>query len=65
VEVREAPPVKQVAASGSSAENARLTQLESEVATLHKEIADLKASSPSFESNLSRTSSLGGKPGDI
>jgi uncharacterized protein YceH (UPF0502 family) len=48
VEVREAPPVKQVAASGSSAENARLTQLESEVATLHKEIADLKAKFAEF-----------------
>jgi uncharacterized protein len=42
VEVGEAPPVKTVAISNSSPENARMTELEAEIASLQKEIADLK-----------------------
>jgi uncharacterized protein YceH (UPF0502 family) len=48
VEVRETLPVKQVAVSSSAAENARMTELESEVAALQKEIADLKAQFAEF-----------------
>ena len=42
VEVREAPPAKEVAVSSNSAESARMMALESEVAGLQKEVADLK-----------------------
>ena len=48
VEVRETLPVKQVAVSSSAVENARMTELESEVAALQKEIADLKAQFAEF-----------------
>lgn len=48
VEVRETLPVKQVAVSSSASENARMTELESEVAALQKEIADLKAQFAEF-----------------
>ena len=48
VEVREATPVKAVAISGSSAENARVTELETEISTLRKEIADLKSQFAEF-----------------
>jgi uncharacterized protein len=42
VEVREVPPVKEVAATSNNGENARLRELEAEVAGLQKEIVDLK-----------------------
>lgn len=42
VEVREAPQVKEMVVSSSAAENARMTELESEVAGLQKEVAELK-----------------------
>jgi uncharacterized protein YceH (UPF0502 family) len=48
VEVREAPPVKTVAISISSAENTRMTELETEIASLRKEITDLKSQFAEF-----------------
>ena len=48
VEVGEAPPVKTVAISNSSPENARMTELEAEIASLQKEIADLKSQFAEF-----------------
>lgn len=42
VEVREAPDEREVPVSKSSAENGRLSQLESEITGLQREIADLK-----------------------
>jgi uncharacterized protein YceH (UPF0502 family) len=48
VEVREAPPVNTVAISNSSPENARMTELEAEIASLQKEIADLKSQFAEF-----------------
>ena len=42
VEVREAPHVKEAVISSSAAENARMVELETEVADLRKEVADLK-----------------------
>jgi len=46
--VREAPPVKTVAISISSAENTRMTELETEIASLRKEITDLKSQFAEF-----------------
>jgi len=48
VEVGEAPPVKTVAISNSSPENARMTELEAEIASLQKEIADLMSQFAEF-----------------
>jgi uncharacterized protein YceH (UPF0502 family) len=48
LEVGEAPPVKTVAISNSSPENARMTELEAEIASLQKEIADLKSQFAEF-----------------
>jgi uncharacterized protein YceH (UPF0502 family) len=48
VEVREAPPVKTVAISISSAENTRMTELETEIESLRKEITDLKSQFAEF-----------------
>jgi uncharacterized protein len=48
VEVREAPPLKAMSVSSGSAENARMTELETEVSTLRKEIADLKSQFAEF-----------------
>jgi uncharacterized protein len=48
VEVREAPPPRVPAGSGSVAETAQLTALETEIAGLRKEIADLKAQFAEF-----------------
>jgi uncharacterized protein YceH (UPF0502 family) len=48
VEVREAPPVKTVAISNSFPENARMTELEAEIASLQEEIADLKSQFAEF-----------------
>jgi uncharacterized protein len=42
VEILEAPPGKEGAVSGSAAENARMTELERELAGLRQEVADLK-----------------------
>jgi hypothetical protein len=42
VEVREAPAVKESALTSSTAEKERISQLESELAGLHKEVTDLK-----------------------
>jgi uncharacterized protein YceH (UPF0502 family) len=42
VEVRETPPAKEALVSSSPVENARMMELESEIAALQKEIADLK-----------------------
>jgi len=42
VEVREAPAVKESAFTSSTAEKERISQLESELAGLHKEVTDLK-----------------------
>jgi uncharacterized protein len=42
VEVREGQPVREAAVSSGVAENARISELEGEVAGLQKEIADLK-----------------------
>jgi uncharacterized protein YceH (UPF0502 family) len=48
VEVREAPQVKEVMVSSSSAENARMMTLESEVTSLQKEVSDLKGQFAEF-----------------
>jgi uncharacterized protein YceH (UPF0502 family) len=48
LEVREATPVKAVAISSSSADNARVTELETEISTLREEIADLKSQFAEF-----------------
>jgi len=48
VEVREEPPLKAMSVSSGSAENARMTELETEVSTLRKEIADLKSQFAEF-----------------
>jgi uncharacterized protein len=48
VEVREAPQVKEAMVSSSSAENARMMTLESEVASLQKEVSDLKGQFAEF-----------------
>ena len=48
LEVGEAPPVKTVAISNSSPENARMTELEAEIASLQEEIADLKSQFAEF-----------------
>jgi uncharacterized protein len=42
VEVREAQPVREVAVPSSTSENARISELESEIAGLQREISDLK-----------------------
>ena len=42
VEVREAPALKESALTSSTADKERISQLESEVACLHKEVTDLK-----------------------
>jgi uncharacterized protein YceH (UPF0502 family) len=48
VEVREAPQVKEAMVSSSSAENARMMTLESEVASFQKEVSDLKGQFAEF-----------------
>jgi uncharacterized protein len=48
VEVREAPPLKAMSVSSGSAENARMTELETEISSLRKEIADLKGQFAEF-----------------
>jgi uncharacterized protein YceH (UPF0502 family) len=42
VEVRKTPPAKETAVFSNPVENARMTELETEIAALQKEIADLK-----------------------
>jgi uncharacterized protein YceH (UPF0502 family) len=48
VEVRDTPVIREAAASSSAAENSRMTDLESEVAGLQKEIEDLKSQFAAF-----------------
>ena len=48
VEVREAPPLKAMSISSGSAENTRMTELETEIASLRKEITDLKSQFAEF-----------------
>jgi uncharacterized protein YceH (UPF0502 family) len=48
VEVREAPPLKAMSISSGSAENTRMTELETEISSLRKEITDLKSQFAEF-----------------